>query len=78
MKECNRIAVMVEELSKCGFRVKELDTGLEIQGARFLLFYFYFYCFFYFEIEFINEQKTNHMYVISSIFVIIIIIYSLQ
>ena len=32
VKECNRLAVMVSELSKCGVRVKEVEDGLEIAG----------------------------------------------
>ncbi|KAF0709617.1 Aste57867_5842 [Aphanomyces stellatus] len=32
VKECNRIAVMVEELAKCGVRCGELPDGLWIEG----------------------------------------------
>lgn len=32
VKECNRIATVVKNLSKCGLICKELDDGLEIHG----------------------------------------------
>ena len=32
VKECNRILVMVEELSKCGVKCRELEDGIEIEG----------------------------------------------
>lgn len=32
VKECDRIAAMVSELSKCGVPCRELDTGIEIEG----------------------------------------------
>jgi hypothetical protein len=32
VKECNRIAVMVEELGKCGVVARELPDGIEIEG----------------------------------------------
>jgi len=34
VKECNRIAAMVTELSKCGVVARELDDGLEIDGCE--------------------------------------------
>ena len=33
VKECNRIQVMQVELSKCGVTCRELDDGIEIEGA---------------------------------------------
>ncbi|KAJ1469933.1 RNA 3'-terminal phosphate cyclase/enolpyruvate transferase, partial [Baffinella frigidus] len=33
VKECNRIAVMVSELGKCGVKCGELDDGIEIHGC---------------------------------------------
>ncbi len=33
VKECNRIEAMVRELTKCGVVCRELETGLEIEGA---------------------------------------------
>lgn len=33
VKECNRILVMQQELSKCGVVVKEMEDGLEIEGC---------------------------------------------
>jgi pentafunctional AROM polypeptide len=33
VKECNRIAAMVTELSKCGVEARELEDGLEIVGC---------------------------------------------
>jgi pentafunctional AROM polypeptide len=32
VKECNRILVMVQELTKCGVQITETPDGLEIQG----------------------------------------------
>lgn len=32
VKECNRIRVMVEELTKCGINSRELEDGIEIEG----------------------------------------------
>lgn len=31
VKECNRIQVMVEELSKLGVKCKELEDGIEVE-----------------------------------------------
>jgi len=33
VKECNRIAVMVEELGKCGVRASELPDGIQVEGC---------------------------------------------
>ena len=33
VKECNRIAAMVTELTKCGVVASELEDGLEIVGC---------------------------------------------
>jgi pentafunctional AROM polypeptide len=33
VKECNRIQVMQVELTKCGVTCRELDDGIEIEGA---------------------------------------------
>ncbi len=34
VKECNRIQVMVEELSKLGVKCRELDDGIEVEVCR--------------------------------------------
>ena len=33
VKECNRLAVMVSELTRCGVQARELPTGIEIVGV---------------------------------------------